>query len=349
MSQKYKHITVLSGIAILCVVLIHSHAAYMIDGGKFYYDSIMPYQLPIVDAILGYTIFFAVPIFVFISGFKYEINYKVSNLREYINFISKRIKKVVAPFLLIIFIFFIKDLFLSFNNHENINNLVTTFLYNLLGQRLKAYQLWYIPMLIYISFIYPVISNIIPKKVLIFIFIISSILIEFYLPSKYNTVFITFLTYLVQYEVGVLFARHHNKLIESKIRYVFWGLFIVSLFPYLETDVVIYKISIYILKIIGPITYFYIAYILSSQKYNRVFYWLGINSWAIFLFHEPYFLFYTFKLMIKIGVEKSFFSIIPTTIIPIILSVLFYLLIVKFCDCSKYIFSKYNNLEKYDS
>lgn len=72
----------LRGVAILCVVLIHA----MTSKGSF-------------ELVIRQIIAFAVPIFIFISGY-FMSNKEIQSLKEYIEFLKKRVNKVVIPYIL---------------------------------------------------------------------------------------------------------------------------------------------------------------------------------------------------------------------------------------------------------
>jgi surface polysaccharide O-acyltransferase-like enzyme len=114
MKQKLNELQIYSGIAILFVVLIHTNYTFLMTlpwfkctdiRWMFYYLkapenslSTFPYFFNLIDKITHV----AVPMFIFIAGYKYAYNRKIS----YKEYFTRKLRKVFKPFL-IISLFFI--------------------------------------------------------------------------------------------------------------------------------------------------------------------------------------------------------------------------------------------------
>lgn len=153
MKTHARELDVLSGIAIIFVVLIHANAQYLrnVLNLQNYYKG--GYFLLAINKI----IFVAVPIFIFIAGYKYHINKKES----YGLYIKKRLLKVFVPFL------WISMFFIIINNIQeyligpadlisSIGNIAFDTAKVFLGYNF-AYPLWYVPMYLFVVLTYPLI------------------------------------------------------------------------------------------------------------------------------------------------------------------------------------------------
>ena len=78
--KKVKELDILSGIAILLVVLLHSNAYYIWD----IYPSVTSNFTIFIENLLCNITAPAVPIFIFISGYKFAINDINTNFKKFI-------------------------------------------------------------------------------------------------------------------------------------------------------------------------------------------------------------------------------------------------------------------------
>ena len=80
MKKVLKELDIFSGIAILCVVLIHSNAFYLSNvlNLQSYKDATFSVR------VLDNFVHSAVPMFIFIAGYKYALNNIDNNYKEYV-------------------------------------------------------------------------------------------------------------------------------------------------------------------------------------------------------------------------------------------------------------------------
>lgn len=167
--MKKLYLRVYSGIAILFVVLIHANAYYM--------NHILKNEQDIVMKLFTNIINIAVPMFIFIAGYKYEMTRDSRKIKLYY---KNKIKKIIMPTLIIsvLWIMFLlgtsilKKLIIGeyVDFYEYIRIFILRIFQIIIGKN-DIYQLWYIPMYISITFLFPIIY-----KYRIIIFVMTSVL-----------------------------------------------------------------------------------------------------------------------------------------------------------------------------
>lgn len=271
-----------SGLAIIFVVLIHATSYYLLS--VLHMDSFeeVDYGTRLVDNLIHG----AVPIFIFIAGYKYALN---STEVSYIKFAKSRITRVFKPFLIISIIFFIKNI-VSSTEHIQVMSLCKSFLKIFIGYNI-AYQLWYIPMYILISLTYPILyKNIKSEKIRLSI-ILAIVIIQYYI-SWYSDLMAShpfdFVYYYIYFHMGVIFCTY-----DIKNKFKKWDSIIIA--SYLIITLLINFVTIDYLC--GPLRRFalwplsvaaYYFFILRIKE-NRLLQYLGKYSFYIFVLHEPIF------------------------------------------------------------
>lgn len=96
--RRLSELNVLSGIAIICVVLIHSNAGYLLSVLKLKEYTDAGFSVRLLDNFIHG----AVPLFIFIAGYKYALN-NVED--EYKTYFYKKITRVAKPFIVLSVIF----------------------------------------------------------------------------------------------------------------------------------------------------------------------------------------------------------------------------------------------------
>lgn len=312
-----KEITVYSGIAILFVVLVHSNSFYMSN----IIHVKTPEDSPFVVRLLDYYIKGAVSMFIFIAGYKYALKDINTNYKIYIN---KRLKKVVKPFVVISSAFLFLDIIKTYNDF-NITSITKKIIKVFLGYNI-AYQLWYIPLYIFIIFSYPLLYRYIKNdKVRISIFFVISIVVRC-LGLK-DSIFINypivFLCYYLIFEIGVLFCKYNiEEMIRYKTLFILFYIILVFCFAMLPIPS---RLSIlfqyFLLWTTGAIAYFFISLKLKNSKILNL---LGKYSFYIFLFHEPIIGTYISKIFIEINIHDFLINVFGRTILNIIIALLVY-------------------------
>lgn len=193
-------------------------------------------------------------------------------------YIVKKIHKVMKPFLVISILFILKSILIEYENPsalDLIKRMMTIFIgYN------DAYQLWYIPMYLFIALSYPIIYKNIKSDTLRYVLIALVIIVYEILSTKFRFLLnhpFDFIYYLIFWEIGVSFAKQE---IYSKLRK--YEVLIVCI--YIVLSIVMPKLSKYIIYPIGAISYYFISMRLKNIKILEV---LGKYSFYIYLLHAP--------------------------------------------------------------
>lgn len=328
---QLEFLTKVSGLAIFCVVMIHSHQRYLsVLFGK---DVPIWYNLPIEDSLYEHLVIFAVGVFLLVAGFKFELTRDIKTVSDYIAFLKARSKRIIRPFWWITTFFLVGGTIIQIlglaNRPETVDlyRFFEMYVLRLSGAEPHPTHLWYIPMLVYISFLYPIFRKVLPHHLLrLSVFIGLTILV--FLCSL-NTYPFYWVKFFILYEIGAMFCRCYKKrgeeIFKDKCRYFFYGVFILLFFIRKENnDVQMEYWYLHLVWLIGPIVYFYLSQSFSWKSLCDILLWLGKYSWPIYLFHEPYFVIASYGLMKKVHLGDNYLAIIFSIIMPILLSVFFY-------------------------
>lgn len=317
-SKKLRELDVFSGIAILFVTLIHSNAYYLSNILR-----LQTYvQAGFLVRLLNNLVYSAVPMFIFIAGYKYALN---NTNDKYKTFIVKKMRSVLKPFIVISIIFLIKNIIIYREAYTSINAIITAFVNIFLGTN-AAYQLWFIPMYIFISITYPIIYKAFKRDRSRVLCIISILLIQRMLGMRFhflNTQFARFVYYFLFYEMGVLFLKYNIKdKIKEYNKYLISSYLILLVINSIILDQQIHKwIQMYLLSFLSIATYYFISMKLED---NKVLQYLGKYSFYIYLFHEPIVLTYIATAIKAIGVYNSILYVFIIAIASIIASIIIY-------------------------
>lgn len=318
--RKVKELDILSGIAILLVVLLHSNAYYI----WHIYPSVTSNFTIFIENLLCNITAPAVPIFIFISGYKFAINDVNTNLKK---FIQKKLNKLLKPFLVLSLIFFIINLISNSEYFNNFRNITIEFI-NIFRGYNSVYQLWYIPMYIFISITYTLIHKHFNSAIIRVLIIFIIILIQRLLASKYAFLSqhpFDFVYYYIFYEMGLLFFKYnirnklHKFLNNSLIIYIIFSI-IISFFQLNN------NIQLYILSPLYVALYYLLSTKLVTSKLLSI---LGKYSYYIFLFHEPIICTKISYLFEYYGAYNSIIFVLAITILTIIFSIFIYKIVHK--------------------
>lgn len=193
-----------------------------------------------------------------------------------------------------------------------------------------AFQLWYIPLYFCIIILYPIFLKLIKNdRIRLIFFVVTAITVALiygmhiqqktFILIKYPYPF-KFLYYFYLFDLGTAFFR--NKLYLNEGKKVIIIYIIILFFNTFLKDIIISGIIYDVILIpIAVIAYYYIAV---KIRNNKVFQELGKYSFFIFLFHEPIFLKYTFKLLSKFSIMHNYLIVIFSAVSSILLSIVFY-------------------------
>lgn len=279
-AKKCPELTVMSGIAILFVLLTHA-CAYCL--GRLYpgmeYAETDAFLLTLRNLITP-----AVPMFLLASGFKYALH---DSETPYWMLLKKRLPRVLMSFFIINTIFWIIDSILWMDHFDPIL-LLKTYISSWLGNTV-AYPLWYIPMYCCMMIACPLICRVIQNswlRLLLYLVIgcIQRVLaVRIPLLAKYPCVFVS---YPLFFELGII-AHKYNLVSKLKgkawlsLGYVGFVYLLSVLAPQLSRAVLI---QYCLFCCLGTLSYFALCIFLSG---NKLLSWLGTYSYPLFLLHEP--------------------------------------------------------------
>lgn len=290
----------LSGLAILMVVLIHLRVftySRVYFGGENQFIEFT--QLSILDKIFEQLVRYAVPIFIFISGFKFAYNYDrhvVDGRYRWQAFFLSRLQKLALPYALWSIFYLLVGFLIEntqaalgigaaakFFTHEQMIGLLTGF-----GN--YAYQLWFLPLLLIVSFIVIFFHYVLRAPWVLYAFYAVFYIGLFFFPHIVEEAgpFGIWPRYFLNFEIGllfgVLFARHGKlprlwPLVAAWLLIAAARLFIQN--PRLDL------LMDTLMMISTPVVAFYLVGRLARPQPDGLFYALGDQSWAIYLLHAP--------------------------------------------------------------
>lgn len=341
--ERLKELEVYSGIAIFFVVLIHLNVSFY--GYKNLVEvadmRIMYNYLPQTGMmnknqmlnLLDRIIHISVPMFIFVSGFKYAYNYHEEDYRHYT---VKKLKKVFKPFIILSTAYLIyvygRTIITEYGQislAEELISFIKSFLFSLAGRN-KIMPFWYIPMYLCVVLAYPIITKFIAKKeIRLILFVMLSlawVVNEALNPDKgrFQIPFI-FVYYLLLFEIGVQFfrmkfyQRRGNLIILAYIVILLAGGFITNKATY----VIVYEAF---LIPIAAIAFYYISVKLKDVRPLQL---LGHYSFYVFLFHEPFIREFTAQVIIRLGIFGYYPIVILSAVVVCYMSIIFYLMIKK--------------------
>ncbi|MBU3159427.1 acyltransferase [Clostridium frigoris] len=342
MKKHLSELQVYSGIAILFVTFIHSDAFFLLSilHLKTYV------QVGFLFNLADKVVHVAVPMFIFIAGYKYEMQDKNE---IYTKLIYKKFTNIIKPFLIVSICWILFEWGkLCLENivlHDHVNiyyvfmNCLKDLFNTFLGDNF-AYQLWYIPMYTLVVFSYPIIikflKNSRTRMIILYIIaiIITVIQIKTKLLSSPYMQPINFIYYFYLYELGV---QLYSKKIKNKYR----NITIISYLLLLPAVSLIKNPLISNLStnlIFTPIAVIAMYYVALYLKNNKILLTLGKYSFAIYLFHEPIFVSKLSRLLVSHDLYNSKVVIPFVAVSSIVLSICFYKILIK-TRFGKYVFN----------
>jgi len=342
MKKHLNELQVYSGIAILFVTLIHSNAFFLLSILHLKTYAQVGFGFNLSDKIVHV----AVPMFIFISGYKYEMQDKNE---VYTKLIYKKFTNIIKPFLIVTICWILYEwgrlCLENIRLHDHVNifyvlNMCLKDLFNaFLGDNV-AYQLWYIPMYALIVFSYPIIIKCLKNsKIRLLIFyiiaiIITAIQIKTSLLADLYMQPVNFIYYFYLYELGVqLYSKGIDKKY-SKIIIICY-LFLLPVVSLIKNPLMSNLSTNLVFTPIAVVAFYYIAVFLKDSK---ILLTLGKYSFAIYLFHEPIFVSKLSRILVKHDLYSSKFIIPFIAVSSILLSICFYNILIK-TSLGKYVFN----------
>lgn len=275
--MKLKEINLMNVFLCFSVVLIHLTASPVTS---LRHDSIWYLLFFVINKFLT----FAVPGFIFLSGFKLHNKYK-DNPIDIKKFYSGRFKKIVIPYIVAFSIYFV---FYKFLNMVQFNEFLPALLLGTL-----AAHFYYIIIALQFYSIFPLLNKLFQKydKVLLILSLISTFIFNQFVHFAYSDRF--FGTYIFYFVLG-MFLSKINASIKQKHLVIFSALFIPLTLIHVYFS---YKMSLggfwYKPSGIGQVIYVSLACIviydlclyLKSTKLEKVVNFIEPHTFYIFLYH----------------------------------------------------------------
>ncbi len=283
--------------AVIRVVINHAlNNFFILTTGKALGFHAMPTWGTLVYSLVR----FSVPAFVLVAGFKYGLSLQSNQNLPYFPYLSKRLKRLLRPYLIWTIIYYIsipRAPFILASNHSAFHNYpfptINTIWRILNGSGHPAYQLWFIPMFLLLVVFYPFIRRSVP-------FMVSQpILWAVYFLIRYYTTFhdlgqpFVYPMYFAFYELGLLLTKlvthHENSLF---LRYITppVTLLLGSGFTILELKA--FSPFQNYLGIVGSeifvsLALFFLCYLILPGSAPASLKYLSGYVWPVFIMHEP--------------------------------------------------------------
>ena len=287
-NKRIKYIDVVKGISLFFVILGH-----IVDHNSFFFNWIFSFHMPLFFIASGMSI-------------------NIEKYNNFLDFIKRKIKTLLLPYLLFTVIGFIILLIVGINNDITIKNMVIELIYNTQPELLHMGQLWFLVALFFASIYFYIIEKYVLNKktklfsflVYIFISIIGFNIIKYiYTPNIIRVPFqrLPFkmdsaLTALIFLKIGSVMQKY--KLVDriSKISIFKYVLLLIILLisniltgvylnGYVNICQCIYGsyINYYLSSIFGSLFIILLSYKIRNSK---IFNYYGKNTLNMFAFHS---------------------------------------------------------------
>lgn len=332
MPKKYRaELDIYSGIAIIFVVILHSNAYYLANVRKLSSYIQAGFLLNSIDKIVHA----AVPMFIFIAGYKYMMNNQNESYREYYR---KKLLNVFKPFFLVSFFYLSYhwiDIFFKRLANTGVHDVqyvvegFTSGFFRMFVGYNYAYQFWYIPMYLLVCLTYPLFRRYLKSTSLRLLFFIGlaivwEVIVLLGIPFLANNPYpVAFIYYFFIYELGCIFysVKPSAKLSNIIILLYLAMLAVVCIYTRPIYNRLLYDM-VYVPTAVAA--YYYIALWL---KENRTLLILGKYSFYIYLFHEPLILTNLSRQLLRRGMYRSYLTAVILAVISIVVSIIIYKLV----------------------
>ncbi|WP_430466737.1 acyltransferase family protein [Winogradskyella ouciana] len=221
---------------------------------------------------------FHMPLFMFLSGLLMSYSYKpVESLKMYGEFLKKKLKKFVPPYLLFSFIFLLFDyLFYGLNSSDLLETVKATFIYPAEG---SAGFLWYVYVLFEFYLVLPLLM-LVAKKYSLVLLTFAIALHFFNVTHLFNLNMFAF--YLLFITLGIIANKYlsiYYKVL-SKLGFIFVAIFVAVLYVAFTEY---YKIPKVITGLCSIPAIHFIAIKITTTKMGKELAYLGRYSFYIYL------------------------------------------------------------------
>ncbi|MBN1550923.1 acyltransferase [bacterium] len=340
----------LSGFAILRVVFLHSLASYFViifqdvNPNNFTH---LPAWAKISDLILRHS----VPIFVLLSGFKYEISCSRHPNRIYREYVAQRLYRLGIPLLVwTVLYYYLKALILPGilnSNPEYINfpfPSLKNWIVMLSGIDTPAYPLWFLSMLLIINMIYPVAVKTVS---IIYRFVFTQNFSTQLHMKRYwlHTIFFSILyllsslnewhrpwnycEFLLVFHIGVGLYHWKNffNLQKRHILLIIFLWLITISFAILKYNSITAANADAALKISLPLAMIMLFAAMKNVVSFRPLVKLGQLAWPLYILHEPIILFSLSRIFyLNLGLTDPYYFILPVLLTTFVSLLMIFLL-----------------------
>ena len=199
--MRQKSISLMNIFMCFCVVAIHitSYPVMNFDQNSLWFKMVF---------IINRMIRFAVPCFVFLSGYKLQNRYDNEKVNV-INFYIKRIKKIIIPYIICYIAYF-----LYFYSKEWVTK--ESFFSGLITGSLSA-QFYFVIFIVQIYILFPLLKKAFDNRpfLLLAISMISTIVFNQFLILEYS--YLLFGSWLLYFVLGMILAKYGREEIKHKI------------------------------------------------------------------------------------------------------------------------------------
>ncbi len=276
----FKGITLMNMLLCFCVVIIHLTSSPLseLDKNSFWY---------LTFYTANKMLCFSVPSFIFLSGFKLFNKYKVGKM-EVAKFYKRRLTKIVVPYLISVFIYFLYFYikkwvkFSELPEYVFLGTLVAHFYYVIIAVQL--YLLFPILNILFKKF---------PKSILFLSLICSVYFLEFFQFTYTDRFFGTYIFYFI---LGMVFAKYKDSAKNAKNiffiipAYIIIALIHLSLSYMANMGMLIYRYAsmVNLVYVVFSIITIYEICIWLSEKYHKLHSFshrFGSISYDVYLYH----------------------------------------------------------------
>ncbi len=332
--NRVQWIDICKGIGIILVIIGHSPRDIMRE--KFF----------LIDFIFNYIYLFHMPLFFILSGLSYRLfKYNKDNtLKEKYSmkqFIVSKFKSLFIPWimytlLVFIAIFILNQLPVFGELITNTSLKIEPFFYyikeSLLMNNKYSFHLWFIYVLFIVQIIYNIVDNIFCDRKYINLFILFILFFSFFIDMNIRLL-PAIMHCLYYFCIGVIIGNYLNKFNYLKKEVVlFVILSLITFFTsFLRIDhqnyaflLNVYNVIFCPLMCISIIVLFKNKYESEKQKKMKLLSYLGINSYNIYLLHQPIVAFFGEILVKKLGLSLisclfiMIFCICISIVIPLV-------------------------------
>ena len=278
-AKKHPELTTMTGMAIAMVLFIHAGSSYLgtCFPGLSYLEAGKLLQ------IFSLLVSPAVPMFIFLAGYKYALH---DSKTPYGEWLKKRLPRVLMSFFIINTFFWVLDS-IVWMERVDLVLLLKTYISSWMGNTV-AYPLWYIPMYCCVVIACPLVCRVIPwsgvRLGLYFLVAAVQQIAADAVPALGGKPWM-FVAYPLFFELGIRACeRNWREKLDGKYGLPVLTAACFAVLTYVFPQTFSVGITEYLCDIMGVIAVYTVCL---GLRHNRVLHWLAGYSYPIFLLHEP--------------------------------------------------------------